>query len=339
MKAPKQHPENKEGAALMVALWILIILMLIVGSFFYEVELESRLVSYKRKRFLAEMQALSGLEYAKAILDQREKAKQMEVEDLDEDEGEFMLGALHLKKGMGITRESPIEFKEGHTFTIQIDPVEGGMNANVLNREDWLDIFEMANVPSTDWDMMIDCLEDWIDENDLHGLNGAESDDEFYQEAGYPVKNGPLDSVEELLLVKGWGPEILYGREADEDGDEIFGIAQFLTVWGDGRLNLNTASVDALFAAGLSDEQIEEILELRLGDDGLEGTEDDGIPSTHPLANDSRFTLQTGLVKVTSTGDIFGTKYQIEAIFLLKSKDSVIVYWNEGPVKNDANTR
>ena len=145
--------------------------------------------------------------------------------------------------------------------------------------------------------------------------------------------------MEELLLVKGWGPEILYGRSADEEGEEIFGIAEFLTVWGDGRLNLNTASVDAMLAAGLTDEQIEEILELRLGDDGLEGTEDDGLPDTYPLANDSRFTLQTGLVQVTSTGDIFGTQYQIETIFLLKSKDSVIVYWNEGPVKKNANTR
>ena len=80
----------------------------------------------------------------------------------------------------------------------------------------------MANIPSTEWDTMIDCLEDWIDENDLHGLNGAESDDPFYQERGYPVKNGPLDSVEELLLVKGWGPEILYGRPPDEENDEIF---------------------------------------------------------------------------------------------------------------------
>lgn len=321
----------------MVALWVLIILSLIVGSFAFEVNLEGMLVSHKRKRFHAEMQALSGLEYAKAMLDKRQEAKQLEVEDMDEDEGDFMLGALHLKRAMNINR--PVEFENGEKFTINIEPVEGGMNANSLNREDWLDIFEMANVPSTDWDMMIDCLEDWIDENDLHGLNGAESDDPFYEEAGYPVKNGPLDSVEELLLVKGWGPDILYGRSADEDGEEIFGIGEFLTVWGDGRLNLNTASVDAMLAAGLTEEKIDEILELRLGDDGLAGTADDGLPTNYNLAGDGRFTLQTGFAKVTSIGDIFGIQYQIEAIFLLKNKDSVIVYWNEGPVNNNANTR
>jgi len=43
--------------------------------------------------------------------------------------------------------------------------------------------------------------------------------------------------------------------------------------------------------------------------------------------------LQSTFVKVTSVGDIYGNQYQIECILLLKSKDSVVVYWNEGPVK------
>ena len=58
----------------------------------------------------------------------------------------------------------------------------------MLERAQWIEIFEMANIPSTDWDSLVDCLEDWIDEGDLHGLNGAESDDPFYIEQGYPVK-------------------------------------------------------------------------------------------------------------------------------------------------------
>ena len=47
----------------------------------------------------------------------------------------------------------------------------------------------MANVPSTEWDSLIDCLEDWIDEGDVHGLNGAESDDAYYEEQGNKIKN------------------------------------------------------------------------------------------------------------------------------------------------------
>jgi len=65
-----------------------------------------------------------------------------------------------------------------------------------------------------------------------------------------------------------------------------------------------------------------------------EGTLDDGIKSLEQVGADAnKFKLQSTFVKVTSVGDIYGQQYQIEAIFLMKSKDSVVVYWNEGPVK------
>ena len=48
----------KEGAALIVALWTLVILSLIVGSFAFEVNLEGMLVSHKRKKFHAEVLAM-----------------------------------------------------------------------------------------------------------------------------------------------------------------------------------------------------------------------------------------------------------------------------------------
>jgi general secretion pathway protein K len=193
----------------------------------------------------------------------------------------------------------------------------------------------MANVPSTDWDAMIDCLTDWIDVNDFTGLNGAESDDAFYEEQGYPVKNGPLDSVEELLLVKNWGSSILYGKPEDEESDAIYPIAEILTVWGDGKVNLNTASTNLLLSfAEYEDWELAGVMEARAGEDGITGTLDDGITSLDEVgADSSKFKLQSNFVKVTSIGESFGSKYQIETIFLLKNKDSVVVYWSEGPVK------
>ncbi len=323
----------KEGAALIVALWTLVILSLIVGSFAFEVNLEGMLVSHKRKKFHAEMMALSGVEYARAILDKQQEAKELEIEDMDEDKDGFMQAALHTKRGLSTS--SSIEFENGGKFTVTVESAEAGRNINLLTRQQWLEILEMANVPSTDWDEMIDCLEDWIDEGDLHGLNGAESDDPFYEEQGYPVKNGPLDSIEELLLIKSWGPDILYGRPADDENDEIFGIADILTVWGDGKVNLNTATADVLLSySEYEDWELESVMEARAGEDGESGTLDDGIKNLGEVGADgNKFKLQSTFVKVTSVGDIYGNQYQIECILLLKSKDSVVVYWNEGPVK------
>lgn len=317
---------------MLVALWVLIILSLIVGSFAFEVKLETMLVSFNRKKFQAEMMALSGVEYARAILGMREKAKELEIEDMGlEDEDGFMQAALHVKRGLSTT--SDIELGNG-SFSITMESAEAGRNVNLLTREEWLDIFEMANVPSTDWDTMIDCLEDWIDENDLHQLDGAESDDPFYEERGYPVKNGPLDSVEELLMIKNWGEEILYGYDGSEGGDPIFGIADLLTVWGDGKVNLNTATTNTLLSfAEYEDWELASVMEARLGEDGEEGTLDDGIKGLDEVGADAnKFKLQSNFVKVTSVGNMFGNQYQIECIFLLQGKDPVIVYWQEGPV-------
>jgi general secretion pathway protein K len=327
----KNNKRSKEGAALLVALWVLIILSLIVGSFAFEIQMEAMLVSYKRKKFRAEMMALSGVEYARAILGQMTNAKELEIEDMGEDLDGFMQAALHVKRGLSSTSE--IELGDS-SFSVTLESAEAGRNVNLLSRAEWLEILEMANMPSTEWDAMIDCLEDWIDEGDLHKLNGAESDDPFYQERGYPVKNGPLDSIEELLLIKGWGEDILYGTDENEEGDAIFGIAGILTVWGDGKVNLNTASTDVLLSyAEYEDWELAGVQEARYGEDGEEGTLDDGIKDLAQVGADpNKFKLQSNFVKVTSVGDMFGNQYQIECIFLLQGNDPVPVYWQEGPV-------
>ena len=338
MKRKRNNHGSKEGAALIVALWVLIILSLIVGSFAFEAKLEAMLVSYKRKKYQSEMLAKSGIEYARAILDSANQAKELEIADLAEDPDGFNQAALYAQRSLPTTTE--IQLGNGR-FSVTIESAESGRNVNLLTREQWLDIFEMANVPSTEWDTMIDCLEDWIDENDFHGLNGAESDDPFYQDRGYPVKDGPLDSIEELLLVKGWGAEILYGRPGDEENDEIFGIADILTVWGDGKVNLNTANTNLLLSfAEYEDWELASVFEARWGPDGEDGTLDDGIESLEEIGADpAKFKLQSDFVKVTSVGEMFDNRYQIECIFLLKNKNSAVVYWNEGPVKKNAYTR
>jgi general secretion pathway protein K len=329
---------SKEGAALLVALWVLIILSLIVGSFAFEIQLEALLVSHQRKKFKAEMAAYSGIEYARAILDQQANAKELEIEDMAEDPDGFMQAALFIKRGLPSTSE--IELGDSF-FRVTLESAEAGRNINLLTRGEWLEILEMANVPSTEWDTMVDCLEDWTDEGDLHQLNGAESDDPFYQDRGYPVKNGPLDSTEELLLIKGWGEDILFGKEEDEDGDAIFGVANLLTVWGDGKVNLNTASTDVLLSfAEYEDWELSSVLEARNGDDGIPGTLDDGIKDLAQVGADpDKFKLQSDFVKVTSVGNVYGNQYQIECIFFLSGGSAVAVYWEEGPIQNHENAR
>ena len=82
-----------------------------------------------------------------------------------------------------------------------------------------------------------DAIVDWVDPDDNPRPSGAESSD--YSDKGYRAKNGPLNSMDELLLVKGVTPQLLYGTDRnrngqdDDDGGGLDrGWSDFLTVHG-----------------------------------------------------------------------------------------------------------
>ena len=94
---------------------------------------------------------------------------------------------------------------------------------------------------------IIDSLIDWIDSGDGDGEEEFGAEDSYYQSLSppYPCKNGPVESIRELLQVKGITPELLYGTE------EKPALAPLLTVLGDdGKININSADVLLLQALG-----------------------------------------------------------------------------------------
>jgi type II secretory pathway component PulK len=78
---------------------------------------------------------------------------------------------------------------------------------------------------------LVDCLVDYRDADAETRPDGAEQDYYDQLESPYAIPNGPLSTVEELLLVKGFNAEIVYGEDAnmngildpnEDDGDETF---------------------------------------------------------------------------------------------------------------------
>ncbi|MDY3561676.1 type II secretion system protein GspK [Gemmata sp. JC673] len=91
-----------------------------------------------------------------------------------------------------------------------------------------------------------DAIVDWVDADDTKRASGAESADYGSLSSPYKAKNGPLNSLDELLLVQGVTPELLYGGDRNrngvyDDGDDSTdrGWADYLTVYG---RELNVAS-------------------------------------------------------------------------------------------------
>src|SRR5205085_1490314 len=80
---------------------------------------------------------------------------------------------------------------------------------------------------------------DWIDQDNTPRDGGAENDYYSSLPTPYRCKNGPLESLEELLLVKGVTPQLLFGSDfnrngvvdPDEDDGSGLGWSAYLTVY------------------------------------------------------------------------------------------------------------
>ena len=130
-------------------------------------------------------------------------------------------------------------------------------------------IFTNLGVEEPSKAILVDSIMDWRDPDDLHRLNGAENDYYMGQSPPYRCKNGPLDSLEELLLVRGVTPELLFGTDRNRngapdpgEGDDGSGTpgdrgwSAYLTVYtrernidsnGNPRINLNDSDTATLY--------------------------------------------------------------------------------------------
>lgn len=75
----------------------------------------------------------------------------------------------------------------------------------------------------------------------------------------------PFRAKESLLSIDGFTTE-RYNK-----------IKDFITVFGSGSININTAAEEALLAVGFDDAVVSQICQLRAGRDGQEGTGDDEL--------------------------------------------------------------
>lgn len=170
-------------------------------------------------------------------------------------------------------------------FDYLITDEEGRINLNYIEtrvqsggksmRDVFRELLVATGVPEGEEpDVIVDSILDWIDRNDEHRLNGAESDwyEHNYSEMGfsypYSCKNQPLDTIDELLMIRGMKPEILYGSdsiyatESPEEEGQYQGILPYITVYGYHR-KINEGSAAPLLLSILDPENAEDRLNDR----------------------------------------------------------------------------
>jgi general secretion pathway protein K len=142
----------------------------------------------------------------------------------------------------------------GGTFSYRITDESSLMNLNTFPPARLDALLHELDIDKRTRDTILDSLQDWRDGNENHRLNGAESDDYYLKlPVPYRARNGNLESINELLQIKGVTPEIFKGV------DDKPGLAAYVTVRATGPVNVNTASPVILRAVGLSGAEVLEI--------------------------------------------------------------------------------
>ncbi len=164
----------------------------------------------------------------------------------------------------------------------------------------------------------------------------------FYDEQ-YSPKHGQYELFDEMLLVEGMTPK-RYEK-----------ILPFVTIYGDGAVNINTASPPVLFALGLSHGLLNKIITVRRGPDGKDATADDVVfpevdkilPILKKLTKISekeekqlkrligRAMIKTNsrYFRIHSEAFLPQSKKSGEAICVFDAASSKIVYWKESRPK------
>jgi hypothetical protein len=150
----------------------------------------------------------------------------------------------------------------------------------------------LMNLPEMT-DQIADAILDWIDADDDIRDFGTESNYYARQTPGYECKNGPMDSLDELLLVRDITPRLLFGMDTNRNGllDEseltgqdsnglnsemLLGWMNYLTLYSaesnlteDGlpRVNLNNEDLETLYTdlrASLNEEWSQFMVQYRI---------------------------------------------------------------------------
>jgi|GEM_PF-1566501 len=106
----------------------------------------------------------------------------------------------------------------------------------------------------------INAVKDWVDEDKEATVPGGI---ETMKDSKLPVKNAPFDSIEELFYIDTFNDE--WYNASVKMGEARPGLRDLLTVYGDEKINVNTASVEVLQSLddSISRETAAEIISRR----------------------------------------------------------------------------
>jgi len=287
-----KRKQIRSGSVLILVLIVLTSMTILSVGMAYRTRIEMKLAHANAQRTLAYYLALGGIERVKALLSQEELSP-LVIARINQ-----FIGTA---KGEGLFEQfKEYDLNKGNMLTYSLRDEQGYLNINKSDPSSW------TNIDGIGEECRASIL-DWIDEDDDTSPGGAETD--YYErlELPYISKDSPIIALKELLFLKGLTREIYLGEDLnrnslldenerdgwsevpfDNEDDRLdFGLVDIFTVYGEGKVNINTTPMTILSALpGLDDKMAEPILTYRAGSDGRLGTDDDMyFTSSEEIAN------------------------------------------------------
>ena len=283
---------SQRGIALVIVMISILVLSMLAAGFAYSMKVETKLARNANSEAELEWLGRSGVEYARWVLANSLLNPMQPYDSLDQP---WATGSGWLGPTNSPIAEVENPFTLGHgTVSWKITDLESKFNINApepVLQQVLPQALNLMGVSPGEATPIVNSILDWIDPDDQTHPEGAET--QYYEGLNppYAAKNGPLDDISELLLIKGVTPEIYYGglltnyqpnfvsRQRSPFGQSAnaaptitAGLTNLFTPLSDGKVNINTASAEVLQVLPGVDALIAEaIVEGRSGEDDGSG--------------------------------------------------------------------
>ena len=238
------------GSVLVGVLWCLALLSIVVIGVLHTARMDLLVVRNYADRIQAHYLAVAGIEKTKALLyqdaRQRSRSSRNHSGDLFDSPSQFR--DVHFGRGQFrvFHRGRP---DEGGGILFGVSDEESRLNINNASADELGKLYQMT--PD-----IVAAIMDWRDEDNAVSPGGAESEYYMSLQPPYLARNGPLQTVRELFMVRGITTELLSGLDnhqnglldADEDSPNTV-VSDMLDLGWAGMLTADS-SVNNLNAAG-----------------------------------------------------------------------------------------
>ena len=246
---------NQRGAALLMVLWIFVFLLVVAFDFSASVREEAAAAHRYNDETQGYYLAMAGFQRGVYEILQQSAGRDTLAAEKRDDIFD------------GSWREETLS---SGAFRVRWLDEAGKININRADEATLRRVFTNLGVEEPNRTILVDSIMDWRDPDSLHRVNGAEN--EYYRSLSppYTARNGPFDTVEDLLWVRGVTSEIFYGHEAGAEGQreanpQRIGLREIFTVDSPiDRVNLRTAPAEVIHAiAGIPLEKSRNFVEER----------------------------------------------------------------------------